>query len=97
MEFAHPSFRTLSRIATRIREDRAQIITCALGIAGAALVTQIGSSRLMLCGFGCWIVSNLVLIGIERRAGHPWLAGMFAVYEVTALVGFWNAAGMITG
>lgn len=84
-------------IIDRIRQDRTQIAVCALGIAGAVLVAQVGTPVLMLAGFGCWIVSNLALIGIEQRAGHPWLAGMFAVYEVTALIGFWNAAGMVGG
>ena len=88
---------TLARIAARIREDRVQILTCALGIAGAALVAQTRTPALMLAGFSCWVVSNIALIGIEWRAGHPWVAAMFGVYEVTALVGFWNAAGMITG
>lgn len=87
----------LSGIIDQIREDRIQAVTCGLGITGAALVAQIGTPILMLCGFGCWIVSNIVLIQIERQAGHPWLAGMFAVYEVTALIGFWNAAGMVWG
>jgi len=51
----------------------------------------------MLAGFGCWVVSNIVLIGIEWRAGHPWLAAMFAVYEVTALAGIANTLGWIGG
>ena len=94
-EYAYPIFRTLARIASRIKEDRNQIITCALGIAGAALVAQTRAPDLMLAGFSCWVVSKLALVALEWRAGHPWLAGMFAVYEVTALVGFWNAAGAV--
>ena len=96
-EYAYPSFRTLARIATRIREDRTQFLTCALGIAGAALVAQTRAPELMLAGFGCWVVGNLALIGIEWRAGHPWLAAMFAVYEVTALAGIANTLGWIGG
>jgi len=88
---------TLARIAARIREDRTQLLACALGIAGAALVAQTRSPSLMLAGFACWSVGNLLLVRIEWRAGHPWVAAMFGVYEITALVGFWNAAGMITG
>ena len=97
MEYAYPPFRTLARIAARIREDRVQILTCALGIAGAALVAQTRTPALMLAGFGCWVVRNIVLIGIEWRAGHPWLAAMFAVYEVTALAGIANTLGWIGG
>jgi len=94
-EYAYPLFQTLTRIAARIREDRTQILTCALGIAGAALVAQTRTPALMLAGFSCWVVSNIALIGIEWRAGHPWLAAMFGVYEVTALVGIANTAGAV--
>ena len=94
-EYAYPLFQTLTRIAARIREDRTQILTCALGIAGAALVAQTRTPALMLAGFACWVVSNIALIGIEWRAGHPWLAAMFGVYEVTALVGIANTLGGI--
>ena len=96
-EYAYPLFQTLTRIAARIREDRTQILTCALGIAGAALVAQTRTPALMLAGFSCWVVSNIALIGIEWRAGHPWLAAMFGVYEVTALVGIANTLGGIGG
>lgn len=96
-EYARPSFRTLSRIAARIREDHAQILTCALGIAGAALVAQTRAPVLMLAGFSCWVVSNLALMRIEWRAGHPWLAVMFAIYEVTAIIGIANTAGLVLG
>jgi hypothetical protein len=94
-EYAHPPYRTLSRIAARIRADRTQILTCALGIAGAVLVAQTRIPTLMLAGFSCWVVSNLALMGIEWRAGHPWLAAMFGVYEITALVGIANTAGLV--
>jgi len=94
-EYAYPLFQTLTRIAARIREDRTQILTCALGIAGAALVAQTRTPALMLAGFSCWVVSNIALIGIEWRAGHPWLAAMFGVYEITALVGIANTAGAV--
>jgi hypothetical protein len=94
---ASPLFRTLSRIAARIREDRTQILTCALGIAGAALVAQTRTPSLMLAGFACWSISNLLLAGIAWRAGQPWVAGMFGVYEVTALVGLANTAGLVLG
>lgn len=96
-EYARPSFRTLARIAARIRADRTQILTCALGIAGAALVAQTRTPALMLAGFSCWVVSNLLLAGIAWRAGQPWVAGMFGVYEVTALVGIANTAGLVLG
>ena len=96
-EYAYPIFRTLARIASRIKEDRVQILTCALGIAGAALVAQTRTPALMLAGFGCWVISNLALMGIEWRAGHPWLAAMFGVYEITALVGLANTAGLVLG
>jgi len=96
-EVAGMIFRTLARIAARIREDRVQILTCALGIAGAALVAQTRTPALMLAGFGCWVISNLALMGIEWRAGHPWLAAMFGVYEITALVGIANTLGGIGG
>ena len=95
MEYAYPIFRTLTRIVARIREDRTQILTCALGIAGAALVAQTRAPSLMLAGFACWVISNLALMGIEWRAGHPWLAAMFGVYEITALVGIANTAGAV--
>ena len=94
-EFARPSFRALARIASRLRADRTQLLTCALGIAGAVLVAQTRSPSLMLAGFACWSVSNLLLVKIEWRAGHPWVAGMFGVYEVTALVGLANTAGLV--
>lgn len=94
-EYAHPPYRTLSRIAARIRADRTQILTCALGIAGAVLVAQTRTPTLMLAGFACWSISNLLLAGIAWRAGQPWVAGMFGVYEVTALVGLANTAGVI--
>jgi len=45
-------FRTLARIAARIREDRVQILTCALGIAGAALVAQTRTPALCSPGSG---------------------------------------------
>lgn len=95
MEYAYPPFRTLARIAARIREDRTQILTCALGIAGAALVAQTRTPSLMLAGFACWVVSNLLLLRIAWRAGQPWVAVMFAIYEITALVGIANTAGMV--
>lgn len=94
-EYAHPPYRTLSRIAARIREDHAQILTCALGIAGAVLVAQTRIPTLMLAGFACWVVSNLLLLRIAWRAGQPWVAVMFAIYEITALVGIANTAGMV--
>ena len=97
MEYAYPIFRTLTQIVARIREDRNQIITCALGIAGAALVAQTRAPDLMLAGFSCWVVSNLALVALEWRAGHPWLAAMFGVYEITALVGIANTLGGIGG
>ena len=90
-------FRTLARIASRIKEDRVQILTCALGITGAALVAQTRTPSLMLAGFACWSISNLLLAGIAWRAGQPWVAGMFGVYEVTALVGLANTAGLVLG
>ena len=96
-EFARPSFRALARIAARLRADRTQFLACALGITGAALVAQTRSPSLMLAGFACWVVSNLLLVKIEWRAGHPWLAAMFGVYEVTALVGLANTAGLVLG
>ncbi len=94
-EFARPSFRALARIAARLRADRTQFLACALGITGAALVAQTRTPALMLAGFGCWVISNLALMGIEWRAGHPWLAAMFGVYEITALVGIANTAGLV--
>lgn len=96
-EYARPSFRTLARIAARIKEDRVQILTCALGITGAVLVAQTRTPTLMLAGFACWVVSNLLLLRIEWRAGHPWLAVMFAIYEVTAIIGIANTAGLVLG
>ena len=91
MEDAPP----IVRIITRIREDRNQILTCTLGIAGAALVAQTRTPELMLAGFSCWVVSNLALVALEWRAGHPWLAAMFGVYEITALIGIANTAGAV--
>ena len=94
-EFARPSFRALARIAARLRADRTQFLACALGITGAVLVAQTRSPSLMLAGFACWSVGNLLLVRIEWQAGHPWVAGMFGVYEVTALVGLANTAGLV--
>lgn len=74
-----------SPILTRIWRDRHQILACALGITGAALVAQAPDLALMRAGFGCWVVGNLLLVVIERRAGHPWLAGMFGIYPAAPL------------
>jgi hypothetical protein len=80
-------------ILARIRRDARQILPCTFGIAGAALVAQTPSQELMRLGFGCWIVSNFALILLEWRAGNRYVAGMFAVYEVTAIIGFVNTLG----
>lgn len=88
---------TIWALTSKLWRDRTQIVSCGLGITGAALVSQIGAPLLLLFGFGCWIISNIVLIYIEWQARHLWLAGMFGVYEITALIGFWNAVGMVWG
>lgn len=69
--------------------DASQYVGVALGLTGAVLVAG-ATARNRRWGFGLWIVSNACLITWTVNAAAWGLLGMYAVYSITSLMGFWN-------
>lgn len=62
-----------------------EVIAALLGIAGAIGITR---DETRAAGFGAWVIGNFLWVWHGLVVGDWCLAGLFLIYELTAIYGF---------
>jgi len=67
-----------------------EILATSLGILGAVLNCQ-PPGKYRRATFGCWLPSNVILLGWSISIGALWVAGLYAVYTCTSAWGLYHS------